>query len=285
MDEPKPTTKTTPKTTGGPTEEPDAKPTAEPDAGPTEEPTEEPTAGPDAEPTEESDAGPHARRRVRALGLLLTLGLLALPMLVVSSLLSPPHAGEVVSGSQPGGLVEGSVRDPEGELLAGHEVILMLVPSAGEPTQGAVVHTDATGKFSFQAPPLEGKYRLIAGGGLLARTFLEITMVNAEGRALTLEPVDLDLEPGALLRIVLEREDGLPVTGGTLLLQGTTTGQGLFGLLSYGIRLEHDFEGNTCEVGGLPPLKGNLTIRLLSGDMVVDEVTLPAGSTTRTYRL
>ena len=84
------------------------------------------------------------------------------------------------------------------------------------------------------------------------------------------------------------RRDGLNVRGSASsseLLQGTTTGQGLFDLLSYVIRLEHDFEGNTCEVGGLPPLKGDLTIRLLSGDMVGDEVTLPAGSTTLTYRL
>lgn len=231
------------------------------------------------------DAGPDAGPRVRALGLLLTLGLLAPPLLVVAQLLSMHNAGEVVSGSQPGGLVEGRVRDPEGAPLAGHEVILMLLPEGGEPTQQAAALTDAAGRFSFQAPPLEGKYRLIAGGGLLRRTFLDITMVNDEGRTLTLEPVDLDLEPGALLRIVLEREDGRPVTGGTLVLQGTTRGEGLFGLLAYGIRLEQEFEANTCEVGGLPPLKGDLTIRLRSGDVVADEVELPAGTTTLTYRL
>ena len=226
---------------------------------------------------------PEAGRRVRAQGLLLTLALLALPILVVSQLVG--GTGEVVSGSQPGGLLEGRVRDPEGEPLEGHEVILMLVPIDGEPTRQAAVDTDAAGHFSFQASPVEGKYRLVAGGGLLRRFFTEITMVDAEGRALTLDPVVLDLEPGAVLRIVLERDDGRPVTGGTLVLEGTTTGEGLFNLLTYRIRLEREFEGGSCEVDGLPPLKGDLTIRLHSGDVVGDVVRLPAGITTRTYRL
>ena len=250
-----------------------------------EEPETETTGEPSAGPSPGPSPGPSAPPRVRAMGLLLTVGLLALPMLVVSQLLSGPNAGEVVSGSQPGGLVEGRVRDPEGEPLAGHEVTLMLVPTDGEPTQEAVALTDVAGQFSFQAPPLEGKYRLLAGGGLLRRTALDITMVNDEGRVLTLEPARLDLERGALLRIVLEREDGRPVTGGTLMLQGTTSGEGLFNLVVYGIRLEQEFEGDTCEKGGLPPLKGDLTIRLRSGDVVSDKVALPAGTTTRTYRL
>jgi len=219
------------------------------------------------------------------MGLILTLALLALPMLVVSQLLTMRSAGEVISGSQPGGVLEGRVLDPNGEALEGHEVILMLVPIEGEPTQAATALTDSAGEFSFQAPPLEGKYRVLAGGGLLRRTFSDITMVNDEGRALSSEPVDLDLDPGAVLRIVIEREDGRTVTGGTLRLQGTTTGEGLFDLLAYGIRLEQEFEGNTCEVGGLPPMDGDLTIQLRSGDVVGDELTLPAGTTTLTYRL
>ena len=237
------------------------------------------------EPETKTTGGPATGRRMRAMGLLLTLALLALPMLVVSQLMSMRSTGEVISGSQPGGLLEGSVQDPEGEPLKGHEVILMLLPTDGEPTQAATTLTDVAGGFSFQAPPLEGKYRLIAGGGLLRRTFSDITMVNDEGSALTLEPVDLDLEPGAVLRIVIEREDGRPVTGGTLHLKGTTKGEGLFDLLAYGIRLEQEFEGDTCEVGGLPPMAGDLTIQLRSGDAVGDEVTLPAGTTTLTYRL
>lgn len=218
------------------------------------------------------------------MGLLLTLALLALPMLVVSQLMTMRGSGEVVSGSQPGGLLEGRVRDPEGEPLEGHEVILMLLPMEGEATQEGTVLTDTEGGFSFQVPPLEGKYRVIAGGGLLRRTFVDITMVDDEGDLLTLEPVDLDLEPGAVLRIVIEREDGRPVTGGTLILQGTTKGEGLFSLLSYRIRLEQEFEGDTCEVGGLPPMEGDLTVSLRSGDVVGDEIKLPAGTTTLTYR-
>jgi hypothetical protein len=236
------------------------------------------------EPTTKTTSEPGEPRRMRALGLLLTLGLLALPMLVVAQLVSMRSSGEVIFGSQPGGVLEGSVRDPEGEPLEGHEVILMLVPTDGEPTQESAVDTDVAGKFRFQAPPLEGKYRLIAGGGLLRKTYSDITLVDDEGRALDPEPVDLDLQPGALLRIVLEREDGRPVTGGTLMLQGTTTGDGMFNLLAYGIRLEQEFEGDTCEVGGLPPLKGDLTVQLHSGDMVGDKVRLPAGTTTLTYR-
>jgi len=241
----------------------------------------EPTTKKKGEPS----TGPQARPRTRAMGLLLTAGLLALPPMVVSQLVSMQSAGEVVSGSQPGGLVEGRVRDPAGEPLEGHEVILELVPEAGKPLREASALTDAAGRFSFPLPPFEGKYRLLAGGGLLRHTYVDITMVDEEGSALTLDPVSLDLELGALLRIVFEREDGRPVTGGTVTLQGTTEGTGLFGMLAYGIRLKHKFEGNTCEVGGLPPLKGDLTIRLHSGDVVGDEVTLPAGTTTLTYRL
>jgi len=250
-----------------------------------DEPTKTQTGGPDTGPDNGPDTKPGTGRPLRAMGLLLTLALLSLPMLVVSQLMTMRSTGEVVSGSQPGGLLEGRVRDPEGEPLEGHEVILMLLPIQGEPMQSATALTDADGGFSFQAPPLEGKYRLIAGGGLLRSTFSDITMVDDEGSALTLEPVDLDLQPGAVLRIVIEREDGRPVTGGTLILQGTTTGEGLFDLVSYVIRLEQDFEGDTCEVGGLPPMEGHLTVQLRSGDVVGDEVTLPAGTTTRTYRL
>lgn len=221
--------------------------------------------------------------RVR-LALLLLL-LVGAPFLVTFSLLSSRAYGPVVRADQPGGRIDGTVLDPTGVPLADVEVELVLVTDPPVGASHAEVaertRTDHEGRFSFEAPSHRGAYELRAGGGPWRKVAQGFTFVDGRGRKVEPEPVEFDLQPGAILTVEIERRRGGPLAGGEWELRGHRSERTWLRWFEPELVTRGRFQGTRLTIGGLPPLGGTLTLRLDGGDVVTLPVELSVGETFR----
>lgn len=230
------------------------------------------------------DGHPAEPRRQRAGTLLLLLMIFALPLAVVTRLMVGP-AASLPFGPQPGGTIRGRVLGPGGEAMAGHPVALELLTRDYAVTRHAERPTDGEGRFSFEAPPFDGKYRLAFGGDLYRLAYREVSLIDSRGRIVEVPEQELTLMDGAQLVLRFSRRDGRPVRGGRVVLDGTASGGVFFGLVGLPVGRELEFEGDSCVLGGLPPLSGEVHVFFPSGDAIHSKVRLPTGRTELSWTL
>ncbi len=215
---------------------------------------------------------------------------LGLPVIVAGSLAGADLDLRASVGSQPGGLIEGAVAaggDWGDELvqLAGQRIELYTLESSGERTKVAEVHTDAAGEFAFEAPPIEGKYEVAAGGGLLQRVLREGSFLDQKGQLIEPQPLELPLRRGCILEVVLVSPSGTAPISGHYDLSGELEEGAFLGLLHPRFRCTSAFEDGHIELGGLPPLTGTLHIFFGIGESLKLDLTLEPGETTRRIEL
>jgi hypothetical protein len=229
--------------------------------------------------------GGAAEPRSRALLVLLLLLIVGLPLAVVGSLMGSRGMLPATVGDQPGGEIEGRLLDPEGRPLAGATVLLSLLPDGAPSEPQAEVETAGDGTFSFTAPPVRGKYALSAGGGEYVRTVRELSFLDPRGETVELEPVELQLEPGCVLTVRLERASDRYDDSGRYELHGRMLEGWALGLIRPSLRKTGEFEDGVVEIGGLPPLDGRLILFLDNGDEVELPLRLEPGHTERVLPL
>lgn len=215
------------------------------------------------------ESAPPGRRGILVLWLLILLGL---PLIVLGQLVRRGHP-IVPLTEQPGGTIRGVVTGPDGSPQDEAPVELWLVAMDLVRTRIQVVETDAEGRFTFDAPPLEGRYELRAGGELLRRTVVEHSLTGGAGE----REVAIDLEPGAVLEVEVLRADGRRVGDGEALLVGKADEAPLLGLFNPELRIPAEVRDGRLRLDGLPLLEGRLQIRLDAGDAASRDVRLVAG--------
>lgn len=223
--------------------------------------------------------------RSRAVLVLLLLVIVGLPLAITGSLFVARDSMPATVGDQPGGPIEGRLRDPEGVPLSGVRVQLFLVDEGGGVDPCSETLSGADGRFHFEAPAHRGKYALRAGGDAWVVDGREFSFLDREGKPI--EPRDLQwrLEPGCRLAIELIRATDRYDDSGHYELRGRLHRGIAFGLVRPELRLPGEFEGGRIDVGGLPPLAGSLTIFLDNGDEVELELDLVPGVVRRELEL
>lgn len=223
---------------------------------------------------DEPDLPPDAAEPKGSRGVLVVwfLVLLGLPLIVLGQLIRRDHP-IVPLTQQPGGEIRGVVNGPDGAPRPGDVVELWLVAMDLTRTRILVAETDAAGRFTFAAPPVEGRYEVRAGGGLLRRVVAEHSLTGTAGE----RDLVIDLEPGAVLDVELRRADGRAVGDGEALLVGKAESAPLFGLFNPELRVPTEFTRGRLRLDGLPPLTGRLQVQLAAGDSASRDVRLVAG--------
>ncbi len=222
--------------------------------------------------------------KYRTVSLILILLLVGLPFLVMAQLLQGPLEQPVPPGPQPGGLLRVSVRGPDRQPLVGHSVSVELLPIDGPAADHAEVSTDGEGRVAFDLPPLDGRYRVQAGGGELRYLRREVTLIDGQGHPLDPGELELDLQEGAVIALTFQRSGGGSL-GGRVVLTGTTSDGPLFGMFGYRVSLEQEFEQGSCVLDGLPPLKGEVRVFFEDGQELRFDVAVPLGTTPLNFDL
>lgn len=148
--------------------------------------------------------------------------LIVLPISIALQLwLSQISIGAAV-GEQPGGTLRVRVLEPGGGPAQGHPVDLQLMPVNGEPRTHESREADREGWAVFEAPPLLGKYRLLAGGGSYQRVGRERSFIDRDGEPTEPAEAHLGLRDGVQISLTFTRRSGAAVAGGSLQLNATT---------------------------------------------------------------
>ena len=181
--------------------------------------------------------------------------------------------------------MRGRLVDPRGEPVAGVAVDLLLDPTLPAPAgEQARIQTtsDAAGRFELRAPPVDGRYSLVAGGGSWQHTVRAYSFV---GRDAAERELLLELEPGCELELeVLHPERGA-AGDGTYELEGAPRSWFDFGLGRPGLRRQGSFQRGLLRLDALPPMEAQLLVRFDSGEKLELRLALDAGRTRRTVRL
>ncbi len=191
----------------------------------------------------------------------------------------------VASGDQPGGCLQVRLLDPGGEPAVGHTVELQLLPVGGPPRSFGTSTVNGEGRTAFAAPPLLGKYRLLAGGGGYRRVGRECSFLDAEGNEVEQAETLLELRQGVQIALSFTRKGGGRPAGGQVWLDGSTLDGPLLGLLGTPIELTQDFEGGECLLEGLPPLEGTVRVRFGTGAELEFQVRAESGRVELGYEL
>lgn len=223
--------------------------------------------------------------RSRATLILFLLLVVGGPCVMALSILGSEVVGPATVGAQPGGTIAGHLDLPEGEPKAGREVRLFLLPDEGAAREQESVTTDADGAFSFDAPPVQGKYLVAAGGGEWQHSYREFSFLDREGEPTDPRELVVPVRRGCRLVVELKSDSGRRVDRGTWHLSGRASSGPLFGLVRAEIRTSGEFSGGRLEVDGLPPMAGELSIELDGGDIVRVPVELEDGEEHRTVEL
>jgi hypothetical protein len=210
---------------------------------------------------------------------------LGLPLAITLKLVFSSADYGAAGGDQPGGEISARLVDRDGNPLAGQPVELQVWPAGGLPETVETRASDAQGRVTFRAPPAQGKYRLLAGGGELQRVGRERSFVDGDGRAVELEEVELVLVPGAVIELTFTRQGEPPTGRASLKLEGETQGGAFFGLAGTPISLTRNFEGGVCVLDGLPPLTGQITAEFADGASVSFKVSVGTGTSRLGYDL
>jgi hypothetical protein len=214
-----------------------------------------------------------AKQRV----VLLVLLLFGLPALVTTAFLMSSMRREVRDGLQPGGVVRGKVHDEEGRALADVEVVASALQGVVRRAQVGVARTDAQGQFQMTLPPVQGRYELRFSGAEWQEMRLEHGWLDEAGQPSDPAPLDVLMVPGCSLEVLLVRADGRAAGPGSFELGGAPGG-GIFA--SWGganLTRSGTFEAGTFTITGLPPMHGQLSIRMASGERVDATLDLVRG--------
>jgi hypothetical protein len=217
---------------------------------------------------EPEPVGSTLKKRLSALLLLVLV--FGAPLVVTTSLVTQEITGEVTSGVQPGGVLEGTVVDEDGAPLEGELVRLALVTDTPADSQAALsALTDADGRFELRAPPITGHYELRAGGELRQRIVKGISFLDPEGETIQPRPVELRLLPGAVLELEFVLPDGAPAPSGTFTFDGEQREGGLlFGLVPFSVGGGGPVEDSRLRIDGVPPMSATLTVEFDTGEVV-----------------
>lgn len=228
-------------------------------------------------------------RPVRRAGFFLLVALvLGLPALVMRGLLVTDLDLNATVGAQPGGVLRGRLVPrgdwPEGteDELGGHALELFTLDLEGNRTLVAESTSDAGGAFRFDAPAVDGRYQVAAGGGVWQRVLREFSFLDRAGQLAPEREVELPLRPGCSLVVELESE---PLVAGTYDLSGELKEGAILGVLHSSIQRAASFEGGRIELDGLPPLKGVLRVFYGVGDELRFELDLDPGETQKWVEL
>lgn len=210
----------------------------------------------------------------------------AVPAVLTLALITSDHALEAKTGWQPGGTVRGVLVGPEQQAVSDVDVELLLEPTQHDalPEAPAVrTRTDARGAFELHAPPLDGRYRIVAGSGTWQRTARAFSFVGP-ARAAT-EPLSIELRPGCELELEFVHADGSAVRDGTYDLRGEPTGGFFPGFIRPALRQAGAVRAGKLRLEALPPLDAHLLVRFDTGERLELDLPLVLGSTRKTIRL
>jgi hypothetical protein len=222
-------------------------------------------------------------RRLRLL--LIVAVFFGVPALLTLALIDSDHAQEAQRGLQPGGAIRGRVLGPDGKGVAGVELDLLLDPSApgAAPAEAIAARAESTaeGRFELAAPPLEGRYTVVAGGGTWQRVARSFSFVG-EGAS---EEFTLAVLPGCELEAEFTREDGSAAGAGSFELEGHTRG-GWFVIFGQPpVRVQGRVEDGKLRAEALPPMKAKLRVHFVTGESLELELELEPGKTRKSVRI
>jgi hypothetical protein len=208
---------------------------------------------------------------------LLVLLLFGLPALVTTLFLMSSARREVRDGPQPGGLVRGTVHDGEGHGLADIEVVAFTLRGAGPRSQLGTIRSDAQGRFEMTLPPVQGRYELRFAAPEWQELRLDHGWLDESLQPTDRGPIDVLMLPGCRLDVVLVRRDGRPAGAGTYEFGGAQGG-GIFAAWgTASVARSGTFEDGTFSITGLPPMHGELSIRMASGERIDSTLDLVRG--------
>ncbi len=214
---------------------------------------------------------------------LIVLVFFGVPALLTLGLIRSDHAQDAQRGLQPGGPVRGRVLGPDGQGEPGVEMRLLLDPSSPEARQESIAAraTSGTeGRFELAAPPLDGRYTVVAGGGTWQHAARSFSFVGASEHELVLHVL-----PGCELEARFTRADGSAAGAGSYDLEGQPSG-GWFSFLGEPARrYQGRLENGGLHLEGLPPMDVRLFVRLDTGESLELELRLELGRTQRELRL
>jgi len=208
----------------------------------------------------------------------------ALPALLTLTLISGDQKREALRGDQPGGPIRGRLLAPDGKGVAGIEIDLLLDPTdsskSGEP-QAVRAQSGPEGRFELVAPPLEGRYTIVAGGGIWQHSAEAFSFVGRKPG----EELALTLVPGCELEVSFTRADGRPAGTGSFDLEGRVRG-GWFEFIGRPpLHRQGRVEQGLMMIDGLPPMQAQLSVRFDTGESLQLKLELEPGRTVKALKL
>lgn len=223
-------------------------------------------------------------RLARLRTLMFALLLVGLPLAVSISLIAGRSALPATAGPQPGGLIRGSVQLADDGPASDVPVELVVIALDGSTPARVETRTDEDGRFALEAPPVEGKYAIVAGGGELRRTVREFSFLDSKSQPIDPGELELSVVPGVALTIELVRVSARYVNSGRYELRARVH-DGPFGILPSELTDGDEFDDGRIELDGLPPFEGTLLLFLSNGDEVTLNLKLAPGTHHRSVEL
>lgn len=230
----------------------------------------------------------------RALGRGVAFALIAMvvlvPALVMWGLVRGAQRVSAGFGDQPGGTIAGRVLPPEAARAVG---VVRLEHASRDAAEGggattigirdlAEVALAADGRFSFEAPPREGRYAVSAGGGLWQEGSVAVSLLDEEARAAA-RTIELVLEPGCVVEVRVRGPEGEEPPSGEVRYRGRAKDGGMFGLITQSASGSRELSNGRATIDALPPLTGELVVTLEGG--TTHEVPLDLEPGTKTIEL
>jgi hypothetical protein len=208
---------------------------------------------------------------------LLVLFLFGVPAIVTTALLTSSTKDITADGAQPGGSVQGEVRDTAGAALPAIEIEVFSVVGEGTPVRVAGAKSDERGSFEISMPPIQGHYELRASGADWQEHRRDLTFLDAAGKPVTLAPVQIALLPASRLEIEFVHPNGSAAGAGSFELSGVETGGFFASFNGRRVQSSGTFEAGKLTILGLPPMQVHLAAWLVSGERVELVLQLVAG--------
>jgi hypothetical protein len=213
---------------------------------------------------EERRSGLRAQRLKVGLVVLALFGLpLGLMLAYLALRKAPPFA------DQPGGRIEGTVKDEGGAPLAGVRVDVYTHRRDGSPELYRRLAADEAGRFETEVPPLDGCYVVWVGGGPWVEDKVDLSLAGD-----AFPDLDFTLKPGTELAVHLDKKSGAAIDGGHYYL---TRPGGLLGLPLRADVALGEFQGADFVRGGLEPGTWTLAVELEDGTKAEWKLALEAG--------
>lgn len=209
----------------------------------------------------------------------------AVPALLTLLLIESDHANDAPRGMQPGGAIAGRVLDHEGRGVAGIDVGLLLDPAGppADPTETFAARTKSgpDGRFELAAPPLEGRYAVVAGGGTWQHAVSAFSFVGRKAG----DEFELKVLPGCELELRFTRADGSVPGTGRYELEGQSRGAIATFFGEPALRRQGEFADGLLRIEALPPIGAKLFVRFETGETFELALELVAGRVEKQIKL